>query len=144
MPSPSTPFIKETNIMFQLLTLTAQVLLNLHKITDKASWQVFLNEIVALVKARAAETKIRLDETELKHIEFTLNNDGLFEQVYRLIDEQCQTDEILFESADEDTLLEMVEETTANNPEAIDPIVIVSLVSQIISIINIIKANRNR
>jgi len=129
--------------MFPLLTLTAQVLLNLQKITDKASWQVFLNEIVALVKTRAAETKTKLDETELRHIEFTLNNHAMFDCVYRLIAEQLQTPEILFESADEEALLESVEKATPA-PEAIDPVLIVSLVSQIISLINTIKANRNR
>ena len=130
--------------MFTLLTLASQVLLNVHKITDKNSWQTFLKELVLLIRTRAMETKIRLDEDCLNGIETALNDDAVFECAYQTIAEQLQTEDILFESADEDTLLELFENAAANNPEVIDPVVIVSLVSQIISIINTIKANRNR
>ena len=129
--------------MFPLLTLATQVLANAHNLTDKDSWRNFLKELAFLIRTRAMESKIRLDETELKHIEFTLNNHAMFDCVYRLIAEQLQTPEILFESADDDALLESIENAMPT-PEAIDPILIVSLVSQIISLINTIKANRNR
>jgi len=129
--------------MFTLLQLAAQVFLNLHN-TDEDSCRAFLKELILLVKARAAEIQTQLDDTELKSIEFVLNDNGLFGYTYWQIYEQCQTPEILFESVNEDTIIGLVEDAAENNPEVIDPVVIVSLVSQIISIINTIKANRNR
>jgi hypothetical protein len=137
-------FIKEKIFMLTLLTLASQVLLNAHKITDKDSWRNFLKELILLSRTDAMKTKTQLDDVHLNVIETALNNDAMFECAYRTIAEQLQTEEILLESADEDTLLEQFEDAAANNPEVIDPIVIVSLISQIISIINAIKANRNR
>jgi hypothetical protein len=131
-------------MMFHLLTLTSQVLLNMHKITDAASCRTFLKEIVSLVKVRAAETKTPLDDVLLNGIEFVLNNDRLFRLVYDLVREQFQTPEILFESAENNAVAECVSEAAANNPEIVDPVVIISLISQIISLINTIKTNRRK
>jgi len=73
-----------------------------------------------------------------------LNDDALFGHVYRLIGEQLQTEEVLFESADENTITEFVKNASSDNPEVIDPVVIVSLITRIISVINAIKTKRNR
>jgi len=130
--------------MFTLLTLTSQVLANLHKITDEASWRNFLKELVLLVRTRAAETKTPLDDVLMKGIDLMLKNDGLFGYAYWLIYEQCQTSEILFESVYGDTVVGLVEDAVADNPEAIDPVVIIAIVNQIVSLINTIKTIRNR
>ena len=138
--------------MFTLLTLATQVLTNAYKITDKASWRAFLLELVSLIQSRALETGIALNDAELKHIKFALHNEALFDYVYRQISEQFQTEEILFESADENAITELCNRvgnmpTTTrrrsdgarNEPEAINPALIIAMVSQIISIINTIK-----
>jgi len=132
--------------MFTLFTLVAQVLANAHKLTDADSWRNALKEFVLLIRTRARDTKTKtgLDNAPLKEIEFVLNNDDLFRHVYRTIAEQLQTEEILFESVDEEIVTLLVEDAAAKNPEVIDPVVIISLISQIVSIINAIKVRRNR
>jgi len=130
--------------MFTLLTLVAQVLANAHQLTNADSWRNALKEFVLLIRTRAMDTKTGLDNAPLKEIEFVLTNDDLFRHVYRTIAEQLQTEEILFESVDEEIVTLLVEDAAAKNPEVIDPVVIVSLITQIVSIINAIKANRNR
>ena len=97
-----------------------------------------------LIRARAAKTKTQLNLALMRNIEFVLNNDALFTSIYRKIAEQLQTPEILFESADDESIVKLVDDAKEQSPEAIDPIVIISLVSQIISVINAIKARRNR
>ena len=103
-------------------------------------------------KPLAAKTETRLVGKILKHLEFVLNNDALFDYVYRLIADQLQTEEILFESAVEETILKLCKQGQnhpeglrtnrthkEDNPEVINPVLIISLVTQIISIINTIK-----
>jgi len=104
-------------------------------------------------KPLAAKTETRLVGKILKHLEFVLNNSALFDYLYRLIADQLQTEEILFESAVEETILELCKQPEnqnpkglrANrtckegNPEVINPVLIISLVTQIISIINTLK-----
>ena len=130
--------------MFHLLTLTLQVLLRQYRIVDKASCRAVLHELVSLVQTHASESGLPLDDVALRHIKFTLNNDAVFGYVYRLIAGQFQTEEILFEMADEDAIAELAEDVAAHTAETIDPVLIVSLVSQIVSIINAIKTIRNR
>ena len=132
--------------MFTLLTLVAQVLANAHQLTDADSWRNALKEFVLLIRTRAMDirTKTGLDDAPLMEIEFVLNNDDLFRHVYRTVAEQLQTEEIMFESVDEEIVTLLVEDAAAKNPEVIDPVVIVSLITQIVSIINAIKARRNR
>jgi len=124
--------------MFTLLKLATLVLLKSHQITDENSLRLFLRELVVLTKSLAEETKTHIDDMLLKPVEFIVNNDALFAYAYRLIVEQLQTREVLFESADEATIVELVTGDT-EFPEAIDPVVIVSLITQIISLINNIK-----
>ena len=130
--------------MFDLLTLTSQVLANAHRLTDEASWRAFLKELVLLIRTRATETKTQLDDALVNGVLFVLNSNVLFGYVYRLIAEQFQTPEVLFESTDENTLFELCEHAAQDNPEVVDPVVIVSFISQIVSIINTIKTIRNR
>ena len=130
--------------MFTLFTLVAQVLANAHKLTDADSWRAFLKEHILFIRTRAKDTDPQLNDVRLNDIEFVLNDDGLFEYAYGRIVDQCQTPEILVESADEDAIIGLVEKATENNPEVVDPVVIVSLITQIISVINAIKALRNR
>ena len=130
--------------MFNLFTLTSQVLANAHQLTDEASWRAFLKEIVLLARTRATETKTQLDDALVNSVLFVLNSNVLFGYVYRLIGEQCQTKEVLLESVNEDTVAGLVGDAIAKNPEIVDPVVIVSLISQIVSIINVIKTIRNR
>jgi len=128
--------------MFHFLTLAAQVILKSYNLNDKDSYKRFLLDLLELVRPMAKKTGIKLDDSLLKQLEFILNNDLLFDYVYKLVFQQLQSEEILLESVDEGTILELCENTVPDNteyPEAINPIVIVSLVSQIISIINAIK-----
>jgi len=130
--------------MSQLLTLAVQVLLDQYKITDAASCQAFLREFMRLIRARAAQTKVQLNLALMRNIEFVLSNNALFTYIYRTIIEQLQTPEILCESVNDEMIVKLVDETKEQSPEAIDPVVIISLVSQIVSVINAIKARRNR
>ena len=128
--------------MLNILKLAAQVALKPYNLTDKNSYKEFLLNLVSLVTPLAQKTRVSLDDVLLKHLKIILNNDLLFDYVYTLVRHQLQTEEILFESMDEDVILELCENAVSNNtefPEAINPIVIVSLISQIISIINSIK-----
>jgi len=128
--------------MFHFLKLAALTVLKPYNLTNKDSYKKFLLDLVALVTPLAQKTGVKLDDALLKHLMFILNNDLLFDYVYKLVLNQLQTEEILFESADEDAVLELCENTVPGNteyPEAINPIVIVSLISQIISLINAIK-----
>jgi len=128
--------------MFDILKLAMMAALKPHNLTDKGSCKKFLLDLVSLVGPLAQKTGIKLDDMIFKHLEFVLNNDLLFDYVYKLVSSQFLAEEVLFESADEDTILELCENTVPNNteyPEAINPVVIVSLVTQIISIINSLK-----
>ena len=105
-------------------------------------------------KPLATKKESKLVGKILKHLEFVLNNDALFDYVYRLIADQLQMEEILFESAVEETILELCKQPEnqnhpeglranrtrkKDNPEVINPALIISLVTQIISIINALK-----
>ena len=138
--------------MFPLLKLACLVLLKPYKVTDKESCRKFLFDMIPLIKPLAAKTETKLDDELLKHLTFVLNNDALFDYVYRLIFDQLQTEEILFESAVEGTVLELCIQGKnhpeglrahrthgEDNPETINPIVIISLVTQLISLINTMK-----
>jgi hypothetical protein len=129
--------------MFNLLKLAALVLLKSQNVTDTNSCRTFLRKQVLMLKGLAAETKTPLDDVHLRHFEFVLHCDALFEYAYRLIFDQLQTEEILFESADEGTIAELLGKAVPVNgtksPEAIDPIVIMTLITRILSFINTIK-----
>ena len=131
--------------MFTFVKLAVQVLLKSHKLTDKDSCKKFAIELISLVKPLALTTKTNLDNDFLSHLEYVIANDVLFAYVYSLIRDQFSTDETVFESVNEDVILELCDNTAVsgeNLPEAINPVVIISLVSQIISIINAIKSNK--
>ena len=128
--------------MFTLLKLSAMVLLKTHKITDKNSCRVFLHEWILLTKSLAAETETQVDDAILQRIEFIISSDALYAYIYQLIFEQFQTPEILFEPADAEAVSEFVEKAEQDKtglPKAVNPAVIVSLITKFISIINAIK-----
>ena len=128
--------------MFNISKLAALAALKPYNLTDKDSYKKFLSDLVALVQPLAQKNGVKLDNTYWKHLEFILSNDFLFNYVYTQAFHQLQTKEILFESADENTILELCENAVPNNtesPELISPIVIISVISQIISVINAIK-----
>ncbi len=128
--------------MFDFLKLAAQIVLKPFALDDKESAKKFLLDLINGIKPLAASNRIKLDDALLKHLQFVLNNDALFGYVYNLILDQLRTADILFESADEDTILELCENTVpdhAEYPEAINPVLIISFVTQIVSIINAIK-----
>ena len=122
--------------MFHFLTLAVRVLLNPHNITDKESCRTFLLRLVSLVQSYAKESKTPLDDAILNAIEFILNNTSLFDYVHRVVFEQLQTEEILFESADEEMIAQLTENAA---PESVDLVLIVSLITRIIDLINGIK-----
>jgi hypothetical protein len=128
--------------MFQLLKIAAQFVLSPYQIADKASWRAFLLDLVVFAKSYIKTTNTKLADSLLQHVEFIVNNDALFDYIYRLIDCQLQTEEVLFESIDENIITELLENTLSSDtksPEAIDPIVIITLISRILSFINAIK-----
>ena len=128
--------------MFHLLTLATRIFLLPHNVTDKESCRSFLLDFTSLVKSYAESTKTTLDDTLLKHIEFLLKNNVLFDYAYSVIFEQLQTEEILFESAEEETIIQLVENAVVKeteSPEAIDPVVIFSIIARIVDLINAIK-----
>ena len=127
--------------MFHLLTLAARMIMNPYKIINKRTCRAFLLRLIALVQSRAAETDTKIDDLLLKHIEFMVTNNALFDYIYSVISEQLQTEEILFESAEDKTIIELVEDAAADteSPEAVDPVVIISIVTRIITLINTLK-----
>ena len=128
--------------MFSLLKIATRILLSPYKIGDKGSLQTFLLRLIARIKFHAEETNTNIDETFLRHVDFMLRDGVLFDYAYGVICDQLQTEEILFESAAEETIIKLVEDAAANRPESpetINPVVIVSLITRIISFINTIK-----
>ena len=126
--------------MFHLLKIAIQTLMSPYNIADKASWRTFLFRLISLVKTRVAETDTKIDDAFLKHIEFVLRSDALFDYIYGVISDQLQTEGTLFESVEEEVIVGLLENgATAESPEAIDPVVIISLITQIVSFINRIK-----
>jgi len=129
--------------MFDFLMLATQVILKPFQLGDRDACKKFLIDVIQSVKPLAAASKTKLDDNLLEHLQFVLNSDALYAYVYKLILDQLQTKEVLLESTDEDTILELCDTTTAtdeNLPKTINPIVVITLVSQIISIINAIKS----
>jgi len=128
--------------MFHLFTLAARMIMNPYKIIDKRTCRTFLLRLIAIIQSRAAETDTKIDDRLLKHLEFMVTNNALFDYIYSVIFEQLQTEEILFESAEEETIIKLVENAAvkeAESLEAVDPVVIISIISRIISLINAIK-----
>ncbi|MCL2349018.1 MAG: hypothetical protein FWC50_12265 [Planctomycetaceae bacterium] len=126
--------------MFQLIRLAMQVFLKPYSLGDKASCKKFLENLIALVKPLTAQTKTDLDDRILQHLEYILKNDALFDWFYKLIADQFSTSEIVFEGVNDAELIAIVEQSSPEPmPEMINPILIVSLVTQIISLINAIK-----
>ena len=126
--------------MFPLIRLAMQVFLKPYSLGDKASCKKFLENLIALVKPLTAQTKTDLDDRILQHLEYILKNDALFDWFYKLIADQFSTSEIVFEDVNDAELIAIVEQSSPEPmPEMINPILIVSLVTQIISLINAIK-----
>ena len=126
-------------MMFPLIRLGIQVLFQSNSLSDKASCKKFLLNLIPLVKPLAAQTKTELDDKILQHLEYILKTDSLFDYFYKLISDQFATNEIVFEEVSESEVTAIVEQAAEPLPEAINPILIVSLVAQIISLINAIK-----
>jgi hypothetical protein len=128
--------------MFPLLKIAAQFVLAPYKIVDKASWRSFLLDIMQYAKSFAKTTGTKLDDVTLMHIEFMLKNDAVFDYVYRLIAGRLGAEAIVFEAADENTVADLLENIAADetpSPKGIKLAMIMSIISQIISIIDIIK-----
>jgi len=108
-----------------------------YSLNDKPSCKKFLTDLLALVKPLTAQTKTDLDDRLLQQLEYILKTDALFDYFYKLISDQFATDEIIFEEANEAEVFAIVEQSAAAEPlsEVINPVLIVSLVTQIISLI---------
>jgi hypothetical protein len=130
--------------MIHLLKLAAGALLSPYNIADSELCRQFLHNLASRVKPLVTESRTKIDDELLKHVEFILNNEALFRYVHRLISEQLQTEEILLESADETILAELVENTAPGNTEATGAINLVEIVSIIGKIVSMINAIKNR
>ena len=128
--------------MFPLIRLALQAVLKPNSLGDKSSCKKFLLNLLALVKPLAAKTKTELDDKILAHLEYILKTDALFDYFYKLIADQFATNEIIFEDANESEVLAIVEQTAEPLPEMINPLLIVSLVMQVISLINSLKKTK--
>jgi len=126
--------------MFPLIRLAMQVIFQPQSLGDKASCKKFLTNLLALVKPLAAQTKTDLDDRLIQQLEYILKTDALFDYFYKLISDQFTTNEIIFEEANEAEVLAIVEQSAAEPlPEAINPVLVISLITQIISLINALK-----
>ena len=126
--------------MFPLIRFMTRAFFQSYSLNDSASCKKFLTDLLALVKPLAAQTKTDLDDRLLQQLEYILKTDALFDYFYKLISDQFATDEIIFKEADEAEVTALLEQSTAEPlPEVINPILVVSLVTQIISLINAIK-----
>jgi hypothetical protein len=128
--------------MFKLLKIAVQFALAPYKVVDKASWRSFVLDIVLYAKSFAKTTDTKIDDMLIEHIEFILKNDTMFDYVYRLIAGQFETEGIVFESVDESLVADLlldVETDDTPSPKGIKLAVIISIINQIISIIDIIK-----
>ena len=128
--------------MFPLIRLALQVAFNPNSLGDKASCKKFLTNLLALIKPLAAQTKTDLDDKILQHLEYILKTDALFDYFFKLISDQFAANEIIFEDVNESEVTALVEQTAEPLPEAINPVLIISLVTQIISLINALKKSR--
>jgi hypothetical protein len=128
--------------MFPLIRFALQAFLKPYSLSDKTSCKRFLENLLALVKPMAAQTKTELDDRILQHLEYILKTDVLFDWFYKLISDQFATNEIIFEDANESEILVIFEQVAEPLPEAINPLLIVSLVMQVISLINSLKKTR--
>ncbi|MCL2119624.1 MAG: hypothetical protein FWH27_14505 [Planctomycetaceae bacterium] len=126
--------------MFPLIRLALQAFFKPYSLGDKASCKKFLTNLLALVKPLAAQTKTELDDKVLEHLEYILKSDALFEYFYKLISDQFATSETIFEEVNESEVIALVEQSSPKPlPSAINPVLIVSLVTQIISLVNAMK-----
>jgi hypothetical protein len=95
------------------------------------------------VKPLVAQTKTELDDKIIQHLEYILKTDALFDYFYKLISDQFATDEIIFEDVKESEVIALFEQSSSEAlPEVINPLLIVSLVTQIISLINALKKTK--
>jgi hypothetical protein len=126
--------------MFPLIRLAMQVIFQPQSLGDQASCRKFLTKLLALVKPLAAQTKTELDDKLMQQLEYILKTDSLFDYFYKLIADQFSTDAVIFEDVHASEMIALVEQSSPEPlPEAINPVLIVSLVTQIISLINAIK-----
>lgn len=125
--------------MFKLIRLAMQVVFKPYSLSDKASCKKFIENVLALIKPMSAANKITIDDTIITHIEKILASDTLYEYFFDLIANQLQTEELIFESVDEEAVTVLCVTSSETMPEAISPLVIISLITQIISLINAMK-----
>lgn len=125
--------------MFKIIRLVMQVAFKPYSLGDKASCKKFIENLLALIKPMAAANNVTLDDTIIAHIEKILASDALFEYFFDLIANQLQSEELIFESADEEAITALCITSNETMPETVNPLVVISLVTQIISLINAIK-----
>jgi len=129
-------------MMFPLIRLALQAIVKPYSLGDQASCKMFLLNLLALIKPLAAQTKTDLDDRIIQHLEYILKTDVLFDYFYKLVADQFSINDIIFEDVNEAEVLDILEQTPEPLPEAINPILVVSLVAQIISLINSLKKTR--
>lgn len=126
--------------MFKLIRLAMQVFLKPYSLDDKTSCKKFFENLIALVKPLAAQTKTELDDKLIQQLEYILKTDALFDWFYKILVDQFSTNEVVFEDVAESEVVALLEQAAPEpTPEAISPLVIISLVTQIISLINALK-----
>jgi hypothetical protein len=125
--------------MFKIIQLALQVVFKPYMLSDKASCKKFIENILSLVKPIAGQSKTEIDDKIVQHLEYILKTEALFDWFYQLVVDQFSTEEVIFESVDDSFVVETLNSSNEPVPEAISPIVIISLVTQIISLINALK-----
>lgn len=125
--------------MFQIIKLALQVFMKPYLLAEKDSCRKFFQNLIVLVKPAAAASKTKIDDKIVAHLETIVDNDVLFDFFFKLVRDQFESDAILFESPDESAIAKLCNEAEKGSPEAISPMVIVAIVTQIISLINALK-----
>lgn len=129
--------------MFPFLRFAMQVLLKKHSLQNPEDCRRFLRDLLSFLKPLADSSETKIDDKLLESLEFLLANDNLYEYFYRLVKSQFSSDEILFESVDEKLIVKCLNENivTDSRPEAIGPVAIISLITQVLVLINSLKSS---
>lgn len=125
--------------MFPIIRFAMQICLKQYSLGDKDSCRKFFENLLSLIKPAAAASKTELDDKILAHLDLILKNDTLFGFFYNLVREQFESETLIFESPEESAIALMCEQASEESAKAISPLVIVSIITQIIALINSMK-----
>lgn len=125
--------------MFKHIKIFLQTILNPQTLADKESCRKLAGDILAALKPLAAANQWEIDDKIIAQLEYVVANEAVFNYFYSLIAAHLQTQEIAFESAQEDELQEICRSAEAPTCQAVSPFELFALALKIISFINALK-----